>query len=136
MLTLNRATLQPFLTPNPLPTKKATLVDAWGPVLAVLLNGRYGDRITPEVEVVFISAAADAIQSRLDKPNRMIASQSVNGASVSYSSSLRAWFTPGELGELDALVGRSGVRTYRTPAPSAVISANRFESMPGGDDVL
>jgi hypothetical protein len=123
MLDLTVEKLQPFLTPNPLPTKKATLVTAWAPVLAALLNARFGDRITTGEggnEAVFVSAAADAIQRRLDKPNRQVASQSVNGASVSYHATLLAWFAESELSQLDALVGASGVRTYRTPAPDEV----------------
>lgn len=131
---LTKQKLQPFLRPNPLKTAQATLVDAWAPVLAALLNARYGAAITEELEPVFVSAAATAIQRRLDKPNQMISTQSVNGAAVGYSASLKAWFYPGELAELNGLVGKGGVRTYRTPAPDGVRGLNVHSWPPEGSN--
>jgi len=133
MLALSLAELQPFLTPNPLPAAKASLVTAWCPVLDALLNTRYGERITFENAAVFASAAADAIQRRLDRSQRGVASQSVNGASVSYSASLWAWFYASELAELDALVGAAGVRSVRMSAPDATRFGNRLTRRPSTD---
>lgn len=126
--------LQPFLTPNPLRAKQKTLVDAWAPVLAALLNARFGAAITEELEPVFVSAAATAVQRRLDKTNQMISSQSVNGAAVTYSASLKAWFYPGELAELSMLLGRGGVRSYRMSAPPGVTSINVHKWPPEGSN--
>lgn len=124
---LTTVDLQPFLRPNPLKAAQRTLVDAWAPVLAILLTNRYGDLITADVRPVFVSAAADAIQRRLDKPNAMVSSQSVNGASVSYSASLLAWFAADELDQLDELAGRpSGIQSVRTPASVATWWPNRY----------
>lgn len=126
--------VQPFLTPNPLPSKRQALVTAWCPVLLALLNSRYGSRITTELEPIFVSTAADAIQRRLDKPNRMVNSQAVNGASVSYSASLRSWFYEEELAQLDSLVGAGGIRTYRTPAPDGIRFGNMVRRVPEGSN--
>lgn len=131
-LNLVASDLQPFLTPNPLPSRKATLVQAWCPVLAALLNARYGDRITEDNQPVFVSTAADAIQRRLDKPNSMVVSQSVNGAAVTYSASLRSWFYDAELAQLDALVGVSGARSVRMSAPDSVRFGNVLSNAPEG----
>ena len=132
---LTTTDLQPFLRPNPLKAAQKTLVDAWAPVLAVLLRKRYGDLITDDLEKVFVSVAADAIQRRLDKPNAMVASQSVNGAAVTYSASLGAWFTPEELDQLDELAGRpSGIRSVRTPADPATWGLNRYRAGAGEAD--
>lgn len=128
-MNITTADLQPFLRPNPLKAAQATLVGAWAPVLALLLTHRYGDRITDELRPVFVSAAAGAIQRRLDKPNAMIASQSVGNAAVSYSASLAAWFAPEELEELDDLVGQPvGIRSVRMQADPATWWANRYLS--------
>lgn len=135
-LTLEK--LQPFLMPNPLPQRKKTLVIAWAPVLALLLSKRYGSSITSEgeaaTEPVFVSAAASAIQRRLDKTNQMIAAQSVNGASVTYTASLLAWFDSAELSELDSFAGIGGIRTIRTPAPDQIRLSNRATTPPEGSN--
>ena len=132
---LTTTKLQPFLRPNPLKVAQQTLVDAWAPVLAVLLTKRYGDLITPDLEPVFASVAADAIQRRLDKPNAMVASQSVNGAAVTYAGSLGAWFLPEEIAQLDGLVDMpSGIRSVRTPADPATWSPNRYRPGVGEAD--
>jgi hypothetical protein len=131
---LQLSNVQPFLNPNPLPSKKETLVTAWCPVLAALLTARYGDRITEALKPVFVSTAADAIQRRLDKPNRMVTSQGVNGATVSYSASLKAWFYDEELAQLDSLVGSGGIRTYRTPAMDEIRFANMTRRVPEGSN--
>lgn len=124
--------LQPFLTPNPLPSRKQALVTAWCPVLGALLMARYGDRITDDNKAVFASTAADAIQRRLDKPNSMVVSQSVNGAAVTYSGSLRSWFHDAELAQLDALVGPTGTRSVRMSAPDSVRFGNVLSNAPEG----
>lgn len=134
MLYLSPENLRPYLTPNPLPNKFATLVDAWAPVLEALLAARFGDRITADNQAVFVSAAADAIQRRLDRTNRSVMAQSVNGASVSYSASLWAWFYRSELAELDGLVSVAGARSVRMQAPPTVVAGNRF-TIPDGSDV-
>lgn len=131
---LQLSDVQPFLNPNPLPSKKETLVTAWCPVLAALLTARYGGRITEALTLVFVSTAADAIQRRLDKPNRMVNSQAVNGASVSYSASLRSWFYEEELAQLDSLVGAGGIRTYRTPTPDGIRFGNMVRRVPEGSN--
>ena len=129
---LSLESLESFLTPNPLPSKSEVLVRAWCPVLAALLSARYGDRITDELEPVFVSVAADAVQRRLDKPNRMVSTQSVNGASVGYAASLWAWFRDSELAQLDALVGIGGTRSVRMGVSDTVRLGNRVSRMPEG----
>ncbi|MEE8667230.1 MAG: hypothetical protein SOI13_05345 [Bifidobacterium mongoliense] len=129
--------LQPFLRPNPLPDAQRQLVSSWAPVIALLLSRRYGDAITTGdegTEPVFVSAAADAIQRRLDRPNSTVAAQSVNGASVTYSANLLAWFSPAELAQLDSFTGSGGIRTIRTPAPDAIRYGNRLTRMPEGSN--
>lgn len=135
---LELSKLQPFLRPNPLPQNKKTLVNAWAPVLALLLTKRYGESITDTgdaaTEPVFVSSAASAIQRRLDKPNQMINAQSVNGASATYNASLLAWFDPAELSELDSFAGKGGIRTVRTPAPDRIRYGNLTTRMPEGSN--
>ncbi|KAE8127299.1 hypothetical protein [Bifidobacterium tibiigranuli] len=129
--------LQPFLLPNPLPDAKQRLVSAWAPVVALLLTKRYGHAITAGDEgnePVFASAAADAIQRRIDRPNSTVAAQSVNGASVTYTTILLAWFSPTELAQLDSFSGTGGIRTIRTPVPDDVRYGNRFTCMPEGSN--
>lgn len=117
--------LTPFLPTLTAPqTQKA---DAWRPVLELLLNGRYGDRITATNEPVFIEAAADAISRRLARPNGMIDSQGVGSASVKYNQRalLARWFLPEQLSEMDVLAGLGSIRSVRTPAPDDVRFGNR-----------
>lgn len=128
--------LEPFLPA--LSMGQRDKVDAWIPVLELLLNGRYGDRITaqpsgtdpaiPANEPVFVSAAADAISRRLTKPAGLIDSQTIGPASVRYNSraGLSQWFLPEELAQLDGALGIGSIRSVRTPAPDGVRFGNRM----------
>lgn len=128
--------LQPFLPT--LTAAQTTKVTAWLPVLELHLNGRYGDRITtepsgtdpviPPNEPAFVSAAADAIMTRLARPSGQIDSQTIGPANVRYNSraALLRWFLPEQLSELDVLAGIGSIRSVRTPAPDAVRFGNRM----------
>lgn len=122
--------LQPFLPT--LTAAQTTKVTAWLPVLELHLNGRYGDRITQEPnggnEPAFVSAAADAIMTRLARPGGQIDSQTIGPANVRYNSraALLRWFLPEQLSELDVLAGIGSIRSVRTPAPDAVRFGNRM----------
>lgn len=136
MLTLTLAKLQPFLPT--LSTAQTAKVEAWIPVLELLLNGRYGDRITtepsgtdpviPANEILFVSAAADAISRRLTKPAALIESQTIGPASVKYNAraSLSSWFLSEELAQLDSALGLGTIRSVRTPAPDGIRFGNRM----------
>lgn len=117
-LTLQKVT--PFLPT--LTAAQTTRVSAWLPVLEVLINQRFGDRITAELEPVFSSTAADAIGRRLAKTAALIDMQAVGTASVRYNAraSLAVWFLPEELDTLNGLFESPGARTYRTPAPDGI----------------
>lgn len=128
--------LDPFLPP--LTAAQTAKVAAWIPVLALHLNGRYGDRITtdpsgtdpviPPNEPAFVSAAADAIMTRLARPAAQIDSQTIGPANVRYNNraALLRWFLPEQLSELDVLAGIGSIRSVRTPAPDAVRFGNRM----------
>lgn len=134
MLQLTLEKVTPFLPP--LTTAQRTRAEAWLPVLELLLNGQYGDRITtepsgtdpvvPPNEPVFVSTAADAIGRRLAKPAAMVDQQNVGPAGVRYNprANLAVWFLPEELSQLDKLVGIGSVRTVRTPAPDQIRYGN------------
>ena len=120
--------MTPFLPT--LTAAQQTRVDAWLPVVALLLNQRYGDRITVDLEPAFVSAAGEAIARRLTRGTALVDQQAVGPASVKYNprAMIRSWFLPEELDELDGIVneGGSGARTYRTPAPDAIRFGNRL----------
>lgn len=118
--------LQPFLPT--LTAAQTTRAEAWLPVLALRLNARYGDRITVENESAFVSAAADAIMTRLSRPGGQIDSQTVGPANVRYNAraALLKWFYPEQLDDLDAIVGVGNVRSVRTPAPDGIRFGNRM----------
>jgi hypothetical protein len=102
-------------------------VTAWIPVLGLLLDGRYDDRITDERRVLFVSAAADAIERRLVKPGGPIDSQGIGPANVKYNSraALSRWFEPEEIAQLDEACGiGGGIRSVRAPAPDAIRFGN------------
>ncbi|MGW9345593.1 hypothetical protein ACWGR3_28990, partial [Streptomyces albidoflavus] len=87
----------PFLPT--LSTVQYTRTAAWLPVVSALLDARYGDAIVADNRVLFVSAAADAIERRLGKPAGPIDSQSMGPASVKYNAraALSRWFLPEEL---------------------------------------
>lgn len=124
--------VSPFLTAQAQARK--TQIEALLPVLALRLKGRYGDRITPELEPAFVEIAAEALTRRIDRSGRGIRSQSVAGASVQYDPRvpLSAWLLPGELADLDSLVGMGGTRSVRLSAPDGQRFGNRAER---ADDV-
>lgn len=133
-LNLTRGELTPFLPP--LDSIQAPRVDAWIPVLSMLLDLRYGTHITTERRVLFVSAAADAIERRLGKPAGLIDQETAGPFSTRYNprAALSRWFLPEELEQLDDACGLGGgIRSVRTPAPDAV----RFENASRwyGDDV-
>ncbi|MEU4016183.1 hypothetical protein AB0E56_13070 [Microbacterium sp. NPDC028030] len=128
MLTLTMQKLDPFLPT--LTAAQKTRAEAWLPVLALRLNARYGDRITsPPVanptEPAFVSAAADAIMTRLTRPG-LVESQAVGPANVRYNAraALLKWFLPEQLDELDAMVGLGNVRSVRMAAPDGIRFGN------------
>ncbi|GAB2567484.1 hypothetical protein [Leucobacter ruminantium] len=123
---LTRAKLDPFLPT--LRTDQSTKVDAWITVLGPLLNARYGDAITAELEPVFVSAAADAIIRRLERPRGGAIEERVGPASIKRDPRflLSAWFLPEELEQLDDVIGAGSIRSHRTPAPDAQRFGNRY----------
>jgi hypothetical protein len=128
-LYLGLVDVTPFLPP--LSAAQTTRVNAWLPVLELLLDGRYGEEITTERRPLFVSTAADAIERRLSKPAGLIDSQAVGSANVRYNAraGLAVWFLPEELAQLDDVAGFGrSVRFVRTPAPDAI----RFGNTMGG----
>lgn len=126
-LNLTLGDVTPFLPP--LNTAQTARVNAWLPVLNVLLDARYGDAITTERRPVFVSTAADAIERRLGKPSGMIDAQAIGPANVRYNrrASLAVWFLPEELAQLDDLAGLGrSVRSVRMPVPDAIRFGNRM----------
>lgn len=125
---LTTAKLIPFLPPlNP---TQLTKVTAWVTVLGPLLNARYGDAITEELEPVFVSAAADAITRRLERTRGGAIEERIGPASIKRDAKflLPQWFLPEELAQLDELagVGSGTIRSHRTPAPDGQRFINRF----------
>lgn len=123
---LTRAKLDPFLPT--LRPDQSTKVDTWITVLGPLLNARYGDAITAELEPVFVSAAADAIIRRLERPRGGAIEERVGPASIKRDPRflLSAWFLPEELEQLDDVIGAGSIRSHRTPAPDAQRFGNRY----------
>lgn len=121
---LTEWTVAPFLPT--LKPKQQERVNAWLPVLEVILNERYGNLITEAREPVFISYAADAIMRKLDRSNREIQQQSIASASVRYDprAKLTGWFYPSEIADMDSLVGLGAVRSARMSAPDGVRFGN------------
>jgi len=128
-LTLPKVT--PFL-PS-LTTNQTARVTAWLPVLQLMLNGRYGAKITDTPdggnEPLFVSFAADALLRRLQRPGGLIDKQSVGPASVAYNSRahLAVWFLPEELDSMDGFLGSGGVQSVRMAAPDAIRFGNRSD---------
>lgn len=116
--------IEPFLDP-PLTDAEATRVAAWLPVLDLLLNARYGELITSDLEPAFFSAEADAVRDRLDRPGNVI-QQAAGPASVKYTdqAGMLTWFSSEALDQLDALCGISGTAFVRTPAPDGIRFGN------------
>lgn len=115
MLHLTLPALLPFT--GPLKLAQQASVAAWLPVLDQILNARYGDRITEHTEPAFVSAAADAVMTRLARPG-LIAQQSIGPATVRYNerAALLRWFQPEQLDELDAITGTGNVHTVMLTA--------------------
>lgn len=132
-VTLTMNLVEPFLPT--LTTAQRTRVEAWLPVLQVILNARYGALITQEPdggnEPAFLAAAGEALERRLTRPG-MVLQQNIGPAGVRYDprATLSRWFLPEELDQLDDLAGVGGARTVRTPAPDAIRYGNRAHGFP------
>jgi hypothetical protein len=132
-LDLKLEELKPFLPP--LDTDEETRVKAWIPVLTLLLDQRYRDRIIEANRVLFVSAAADALERRLGKPRGLIDQEGAGPFTTRYNprAALSRWFLPEELEQLDDATGLGGnIRSVRTPAPDAFRFGNTSRSF---DDV-
>jgi hypothetical protein len=114
----------PFLTAR---QKAEGRLDSWLTVLQAKFDERYGAKITPALEPIFASYAADAIVRRIDRPNRLVRSQSVGPAAVTYDprAPLGGWFLQEEIDDMDQHAGLGGgVRSVRMAAPDAVRYGN------------
>lgn len=139
-VTLTWEKVSPFLSPRA--GAQQTRVEPWLAPLQVLLNARYGDRITTEPdggnESLFVSAAADAINRRVTRPADFdhVQQQSIGPASARYRdrAGLAGWFTADDLAQLDDVTGRGTVRTYRTPAPDGQRFGNVSRESPATVD--
>lgn len=122
-LTLTK--VEPFLPE--LTQAQTTRAEAWLTAIEVLLNTRYGARITTENEPLFLNYAGDAVLRRFQRDNKTIAQQNVGPAGVRYTekSALGAWFWPEEISSMDSTAGRGGVQTVRMSAPDSVRFSNR-----------
>lgn len=129
--------VEPYL--RTLKSSETRRVEAWLPVLQVLLNARYGSKITQEPDggndVVFVAAAAEAIERRLDRRG-MVLQENIGPAGARYDprATLSTWFLPEELDQMDELTGLGGIRSHRTPAPDAVRFVNRADGWPITED--
>jgi hypothetical protein len=124
-LDLELEDVSPFLPP--LNTAQQARIEAWLPVLDILLDARYGANITEARRPLFVATAADALERRLSRPAGMIDSQSIGSASVKYNSRapLTSWFLAEELALLDDACGLGGgIRSVRIPAPDGVRFGN------------
>ncbi|WP_431800329.1 hypothetical protein [Microbacterium kunmingense] len=113
--------VEPFLPP--LSDQKRARVEAWLPVINLLLDTRYGTRITDERRPLFVATAADAIERRMARPVGFVEQQGIGPATVRYGSraAITGWFTQEELALLDDTCGLGGgVRTVRMAAPDAI----------------
>lgn len=119
--------LVPFLPT--LSTEQTAKVTTWVTVLGPLLNARYGEAITADLEPVFVSAAADAVVRRFGRPKSGAVEERIGPAFVKRDPRflLSQWFLPDELKQLDDLVGTGSIRSHRTPAPDAVRFGNRLK---------
>ena len=119
--------VQPLLA-RPLSEAQTPRVEGWLAALKVLLERRYKDALTLEVEPLFLVFVADAVQRRLDKVRQQVSSEGAGSLNVSWApaSSLGGWFLPSELAEMDGVTVGSGTRTYRTPAPDHIRFNNRL----------
>lgn len=119
------AQVEPLLA-RPLNDAEKPRVTSWINAIEAFLVARYGEAKSFELLDYLTVFVADAIQRRLDKKNQMAEQESAGPFSVRWSpaSSKGGWFLPAELAEMDDVAGLGSVRTYRTPAPPAVISGN------------
>lgn len=127
MIDLKFDLIEPFL-PTLKPSQQER-VEAWLPALQVVLNSRYGDRITQGDdgnEPLFFNIVGDAIERRLSRPG-MVLQQNIGPAGVRYDprGNLSRWFLAEELEQLDEITGFGGIRSKRTPAPDGQRFGNR-----------
>jgi hypothetical protein len=118
------AQITPFLAKPPTGSDEAR-VGAWLGAISAALTARYGEVAEGLLPLVY-SYTADAVGRRLQPRDRLVAQQSVGPASVRYTdaASLGGYFLPDELADMDGAFGRSGTRSYRTPAPAGVRYGN------------
>lgn len=128
-LTLEKVT--PLLVKPP-SAAQTPRVEGWLAGLKVLLNNKYGEQLTPDVEPLFLVYIADAVQRRLDKLRQMLDSEGAGPFSARWNpaSSLGAWFLPDELESMDEVTGGGGTCTYRAAVPDGVRYGNLSRSNP------
>lgn len=130
MPSLSLEQVEPLLA-SPLSESQRPRAEALVEAFVTLLQARYGDRLTDSWDRLhgFVAAlVAAGVSRKLAKVNELASQETAGPFSVSWSkaSTDGAWFLPGELGQLDSLLGKGGTRSVRTPAPDAVRRLNRL----------
>lgn len=117
--------VEPLLA-RPLNDAEKPRIDGWLNAIEAFLFNRYGEQKVLGLFDYFLVMVADAVQRRLTKGNQMAEQEGAGPFQVRWSSesSKGGWFLSRELSEMDDTAGLGSVRTYRTPAPSAVVSGN------------
>ena len=116
---------------RPLSAAEIARAEAYEAAAVALLRARYGTKFEErllDAGPLFDAVIASAVARRLQQQSNGMESQTSGPFTVRYSSAISGgnWFLPGELRDLDAVFGRGGSRTYRTPAPDAQRRLNRM----------
>lgn len=119
------------LLPQPVPPEGEALVEAYVAAMGALLALRYPSATADQWEsarpLVLVYVAA-VVARRLAKTNELATSEQSGPFSVRWSDSSTkgGLFLPRELADLDAVFGKGGTRSYRTPAPDEIRRLNRL----------
>lgn len=131
MVPVSLDAVRPHL-PRTLTTAETARANAWVQAMNVLVTAQYGRKVDDhmtrtgqDIMPLIHSYVANAIERRLSKKNRMADAEGSGPFSVRWNSrsGLFNWFMPEEIAELNSVLGTTGTRTYRTPAPDKIIRA-------------
>ncbi|MEX3609764.1 hypothetical protein VVR12_01790 [Rothia sp. LK2588] len=112
----------------PLSKQEEATCDLWVKGVEEFLAATYPIEKLDRLESFVTGYVIDALKRRLSNPNPSVIREGAGPFSVGYSEHFArgGFFLPEEKADLDRVLGRSGTRSYRTPAPEEIIQLNRM----------
>lgn len=112
----------------PLSSEDTASCELWVDGAVEFLNETYSTEKLDRLRSFVTGYIVDALKRRLTNPTPAVVREGAGPFSVTYSEHFArgGFFLPEEIADLNRVLGKSGTRSHRTPAPEAITRLNRM----------